>query len=328
MNKNVDCNACSDLNKNASAFMQNGVTTAVCNSLKNDTGFNPSLTVQHTDCEDLDDATDCLIGMMEKEINSFELCDWKKFMKLFINNLTQLLKAIICAICGIWTNIHKHDCEINYLFTGASFSFGEYTSEGDSYIVAGKGVSFANVNPSGTASDVKIVYVAGGMSVLSGSCMFYSENFTDAKAVANYDEGGVNPKTSASRLGNTKWTDEGYLGAGGELVYELRIKKSEYPEILRFWSSHIGESAGGAYHGRIAFFNEGSYADGQHGWVNHETGEPQTENSDVGHLVPEGWMYLQVRIQYIHQFNASENGYQYSPYGNVPIRMRRGAIDC
>lgn len=110
MNSNVDCSACTDLKNTAPDFVQNGVTKTVCNSLKNDTGLNPRLTTLHDDCEDLDMATDCMIGMMENEVDSYDLCDWKKFMKKFISNLTQILKAIICAICGLWTNVHDlHD---------------------------------------------------------------------------------------------------------------------------------------------------------------------------------------------------------------------------
>lgn len=115
MNSNVDCSACTDLKKNAPEFVQNGVTKTVCSSLQNDTGLNPTLTTLHTDCEDLDTATDCMIGMMEKEVDSYDLCDWKDFMKKFINNLTQILKAIICAICGIWTNIHNLWNKVNEL---------------------------------------------------------------------------------------------------------------------------------------------------------------------------------------------------------------------
>lgn len=116
MNSNVDCSACTDLKKNAPEFVQNGVTKTVCASLQNDTGLNPTLTTLHTDCEDLDTATDCMIGMMEKEVDSYDLCDWKDFMKKFINNLTQILKAIICAICGIWTNIHDLWDKVNCVY--------------------------------------------------------------------------------------------------------------------------------------------------------------------------------------------------------------------
>ena len=106
MATNVDCSACTDLKEFAPDFVQNGVTNTVCNSLKNDTGLNPTLTTLHNDCDDLDTANDCLIGMMDKEIEAYDVCDWKEFMHKFIPNIHQLTKAEICAICGLWTTAH------------------------------------------------------------------------------------------------------------------------------------------------------------------------------------------------------------------------------
>lgn len=107
---NIDCGACNDLRDYAPHFVQNGITSTECNSLKNDTGLNPSLTTLHTNCEDLDDVNDCLVGRMDGELEAYETCDWKKFMHKFIPNLYELEKAILCGDCGQWSNIHfLHD---------------------------------------------------------------------------------------------------------------------------------------------------------------------------------------------------------------------------
>lgn len=103
----INCDACNELREYAPEFVQNGVTTNVATSLKNDTGFNNSLTVAHTDCEDLNDANDCLIGRMDQEIEAYEVCDWKTFMHKLLPNFYELLKAIIASICGLWTNVHN-----------------------------------------------------------------------------------------------------------------------------------------------------------------------------------------------------------------------------
>lgn len=103
----IDCNACAELRESASEFVQNGVTDTVCTSLKNDTGFNPNLTVAHTDCEDLDTANDCLIGEMDAKIEAHDVCDWKEYMHKFVPNLYEMLKAMICAMCGLWSNVHR-----------------------------------------------------------------------------------------------------------------------------------------------------------------------------------------------------------------------------
>lgn len=321
---NYSCNSCEDLRSTSPNFVVNGITDTECTSLKNDTGLNPSS--GHDDCTDLNNINDCLVGNMAEEVEAYDVCDWKTYMKKFVPNVWTTIKSIICAICGLWKLANRIDCIVNYITQGASFSFGEYTSSGKSYIVAGKGVSFANVSASGTANDLSITYVGGGMSYLVGSCLFYDSNFTDAKAVANYDESGVNPTTSASRRGNTRWNTNGYLGRGGELVYELRIKKSEYPQIKRFWNGLANPGAGGAYETMVVYRNEGTYAAGQRGWCDTTNGDPVGSDSDRGHLVPDGWMYIQVRLKELHEFSA--NASQYTPICIVPIRMNTDKIDC
>lgn len=107
----INCSACSSLNEHASEFVVNGVTDAVCTSLKNNTGFNASAGVD--DCEDLDLANDCLIGNMADEIEAYDVCDWKEYMKKFVPNVWNVLKAIICAICGLWTNITNLWTKVN-----------------------------------------------------------------------------------------------------------------------------------------------------------------------------------------------------------------------
>lgn len=104
MATNKDCQSCENLREYAPEFVLNGVTDNVCASLANDTGFNPSS--GHNDCEDLDDANDCLIGNMEDEVDAYDVCDWKEFMKKFIPNVWTVIKAMICSMCGQWSFIH------------------------------------------------------------------------------------------------------------------------------------------------------------------------------------------------------------------------------
>lgn len=102
---NVNCEACEDIRQNDPSLIVNGFTDAECASLKNDTGLNPSS--GHNDCQDLTNMNDCLIGNEDAELENYEVCDWKAFMHNFIPNLWTLESGIICAICGIWTNIHN-----------------------------------------------------------------------------------------------------------------------------------------------------------------------------------------------------------------------------
>lgn len=130
-----NCESCSDLQENSSEFVVNGVTENVCTSLKNNMGFNASS--GHDDCTDLEYANDCLIGNMEDEVDAYEVCDWKEFMTTFIHNLWSVLKAIICAICGIWTHLDL----ISYvgiltLYSSEKVVYSGDTSEGAAQVPA------------------------------------------------------------------------------------------------------------------------------------------------------------------------------------------------
>lgn len=97
---NLNCSACEDLRTDAPNFVLNGIGNTEASSLMNNTGFNPSS--GNDDCTDLHNANDCLVGNMEAEVDAYEVCDWKTFMKKFIPNVWQTLKAIIYSICGLW----------------------------------------------------------------------------------------------------------------------------------------------------------------------------------------------------------------------------------
>lgn len=110
---NINCSACEELRTEAPDFATNGVTSTVCASLKNDTGL--STTNGHNNDTDLTDANDCLIGRMDDELEAYDVCDWKDFMHKFIPNLYEFLKAILCSLAGIWTNIHELWAKVNPL---------------------------------------------------------------------------------------------------------------------------------------------------------------------------------------------------------------------
>lgn len=97
----LNCSACAELQDHASEFILNGVTDNVCASLKNNTGFNPS--ADYDSEEDLELANDCLIGNMVQEIEAYDVCDWKDYIRKLIPNLWNMLKAIICTLSGLWS---------------------------------------------------------------------------------------------------------------------------------------------------------------------------------------------------------------------------------
>lgn len=328
-----NCSACNTLQEKSADFVQNGVTTAVCTSLKNDTGFSASN--GNDDCADLDLANDCLIGNMEDEIDAYEVCDWKTYMHKLVHNLWNMLKAIICAICGIWTNIHnlwnkvnKHDCEIDYLYNGASFALSE-TSDTDSYVVAGKGVSFLERSSGGQSSDVNVQYIAGGLGRTNGSLRFHSTNWTDPDSGYNYDTDSTDPRKTSSRLGNEVWK-ESAGSIDSELVYEMRIKQSEYPQIKSIYSGFGQEADAGAFHVAVLAFNDNQYAHGQHGTCNTSNGDPVQEGYSRGHKVKSGYIYLQMRMTAITKVigGGDSTTANITPRAFIGMRMSQNALDC
>lgn len=144
----VSCDACANLREHAPNFVQNGVTEIEAASLKNNTGLNPSLTVTRDDCSDLNDVNDCLIGHMGDALDAYDVCDWKEFMRKLLPNLYETLKAMIAAICGLWSRVTTLCSSVDTLLglirggsaakshrgywtdtARAQFSHSDYTSE-------------------------------------------------------------------------------------------------------------------------------------------------------------------------------------------------------
>lgn len=330
----LNCNACESLRQEAPEFVVNGLTDDMCTSLGNDTGLIP--TSGNNDCTDLDNLNDCLVGNMAAEIESYDVCDWKEFMRNFVPNVWTTLKAQICAICGMWTNIHdlwtnvnKLNCMVNYMIEGASFSVGEEPTDG-SYVVAGKGVSFYEVGETARSSDINLQYY-GGMGIFNGSFIIHTSNFTDAKATPNFDNGS-SMETSKNRKGNSVWEQTGKPktdghSVGTELLYEMRLKRSEFPQLRSISAGRGQESSGGAFHTRMAVFHEGQYAHGQHGECKITSKAPVNQYADEGHLVPPGYTYVQIRASWMDM--AFNDGSQYTAKGWCGIKLNKDDIsDC
>lgn len=336
-----NCASCANLQENSPEFVQSGVTDKVCTALKNNKGLDASN--GHNDCTDLNHANDCLIGNMEDEVDAYGVCDWKEFTKNFIHNLWNVLKAMICAICGLWTNIgnlwdkvNKHDCEIQYLFQGASFRIGEEATD-DSYVVAGKGVSF--LKPAGgdpNATDIYMNYIAGGLLRGMGTCAFYNNDFTDAGNCWSFDQ-GQEKVWGRNRKGNSNWTTTGNIVYGGELIYEIRVNlNSDTYKMVRSLHNGIGQEYNmGDFHFITRAFTAGQWAYGQHGAVkaNTNNGEPREPGMSWGHKVADGWVCYQLRMTSIESLlprgaSGASDGQYFSPTYLGGIRFKRGQVEC
>lgn len=311
----IDCSACEDLQRDAPDFVENGVTSTICNSLKNDTGFNPSLTVQHTDCEDLDTANDCLIGMMDSAVEKFEPCDWQPFMHRFIPNLHQFLKAQICAICGIWTNIHNIWAQIAVI--NAAISALQSAVSGLTTRVGTLETSLTNawrkINDIEDVSD-RVACIAeyiGNYKSLNitqdnitlGPGVSYRTEQVDGESVPAIPQITGNAfcayLTGGIKL-NSTWTAlSGDISDGGRLVYTYKLKKSDF-NIVRMWPANLTEANAGV--GLIAHVQR--FTAGQTAWGYESSQDP---NGQV--TVPSGYEYLQVRLVSVVDWgNARTNG--------------------
>lgn len=281
MSKN--CSACNDLRKSSPEFTQKGVTETVCTSLKNNTGFNPSNDTE--DFDDLYDAVDCLVCNMDDELPAYDVCDWKEFMKKLIPNLCDTLKAIVCAIGGIWNFIKdilgklaKLECRVNSLTKTKTFSVDE------SNIKWAPGVAKREDDTGWQA----IPHISGNAYV---GYMTGSIKVTEAWA-------NNHPNSSLNEV--------------GALLYEYRIKLADH-NIKRFWNGQMQETANGiCIHCHIQVFRPGEKTFG----YNDATGTGST-------TVPDGWNYIQVRISSYESLGAlqPDGYYKFTPAGLLPVLM-------
>lgn len=331
-----NCSACDELRQDAPNFTLNGLGDTEITSLKNNTGLNPSNS--NDDCTDLNNMNDCLIGNMKNEVDAYDNCHWHEFAKEYINNAWQMFKAIIAAICGLWARTKTNECAIEYLFNGDTFKVGESPSDG-SYVVAGKGITFLEATGGDrTASDVYLLYIGGGLLRGGGSLNIYKNNFTEPNNTKcyNFDDDGDGSNYTYNRLGNDEWAKTGNTVNGNELLYEIRMKMSEFPTIKKLFGGTGQEANMGGFNVNISVFEEGEWAYGQHGRCDDKTGasinvgtQSNPDMSSKGHKVEKGWVYWQVRVSYIdYMINDNSNGAQRTPRYWGGIRFKKDNIPC
>lgn len=309
----VKCDSCEELRQNAPDFMVNGFTDNECENLAADKGLGGN----SDNCTDVHDMDDCLVGMMDNEIDAYDNCDWKKFMHNFIPNVWATIKAIVCWLCGL-------DCRVKYLFNGDSFSLGEERTEGGSYVRPGDGVSFLIRSSSQQhTSDVTLRYIAGGLCSLVGSLALFKHSFTDGDGT--HRTGNLAWGAGSTDPGDSGAPDLGHLpGNCGELLFEMRINTKEFPQIRNFYRGFGQETGGGTYHFEILVFNEGDTAYGYHG------------DDEEGWVVPENYIYVQARMTSIiykfsyrdHEDGSGQESCYLSPYGFLGVRIRQNKIEC
>ena len=281
-----NCNACDELRQDAPNLIVNGLGDTECASLKNNTGLNPSN--GNDNCTDLENLNDCLIGNMEAEIDAYDVCDWKEYMRKFVENTWTVLKGIICAVCGVWAQISsilsrlaKVECFVSTIGKVQNFKVDE------SNIKWFNGVT----RRTDTDPDISDPQITGNAycGYLTGSIVLPSNFETQF------------PSSS--------------INTHGILLYEYRVKLSDY-NLKRFWPANLQEVANGAgIHAHVTRFTSTSetrpYAAGDTGYADY--------------TVPDGWEYLQVRISSYDDIPSSG---KITLAGVIPVLMNPDTIKC
>lgn len=267
-----DCGSCEDLRKNASTLVANNdVTDTACTSLMNNTGFDPSTSTK--DCDDLHDANDCLVGNMEDEIEAYDVCDWKDYMKKFVPNVWVTLKAMICAICGLWSKVELHDCQINALFGGIDITFNE------NMFTPGTGISFARTDAKSV--DLSCI-IKGNLARFHGSILVDLTN-------SRWGNLGLHNNGTTKSNGRINTVDENYL------IATLKFQKSKYPQIKRVYSDTGSFVNAGCAQIRVRGFDENTQYFGQWG------------TDSAKRTVPAGWYYVTVELANLITWGTVEN---------------------
>lgn len=318
----TNCSACESLRENSPNLLVNGLGKTECSSLQNNTGLSASS--GHDDCTDLEALNDCLVGNMEQEVETYEVCDWKEFMKNFIPNIWTILKGIICSICGIWTNIDKLWCWVENL--AKPQNTGSLTPDDDRVkfrAVSGVESRYDPAHP--VASDAPLVIrIVGTTARITGSLHF------EGNMPSSYTSGGS--------TGRVKWLDffkgqtnivnqygrssyDGNFPTGGVLLYEYEVKGCDWG-FTTLYDAPLLPSAAGDFIARIRAFKDGDEYPYDCGW--DENGKGQTYH-------PSSSKYdtlIQVRMMYVNSYGiAHENG-NITPNGITMVRPCTSTWEC
>lgn len=108
------CQSCNDLYTIAPNLWNTGITTAVCNNLKNNTGVTTN--TNRDNCQDLDLMMDCLSNRYIGKLASADPCNWGEYLGDFLKAFSIVGNALVCNECGQWTNINELWIEINKIW--------------------------------------------------------------------------------------------------------------------------------------------------------------------------------------------------------------------
>lgn len=175
---NEYCNDCIDLDENAPDFMLNGVTQAVCNSLRNNTGLNPDPTNTNDNCDELATVVNCKIGSFIDKYTKKGECDALQAVLELAHINEEIYYLMLCSMCGLWEGVEALRKILQQLRTINVWNNTTNIFQGD--FLSGKGIAGGNINVYGqalgsyiktNASDTTENSLMGGINVATLSTM-------------------------------------------------------------------------------------------------------------------------------------------------------------
>ena len=305
-----DCGACEDLRQNAGSFVINGINSKMCDRLANNKGYSGN----SENCEDVHDANDCLVGMMDNEVNSYEACDWKEFMHNFIPNLWTVLHSIICWLCGI-------QCYVTHL----SEPNKSDTLTPDNPKVrfrAAEGVSlrYDPSDPKPDDSPLRIT-VIGSTARVTGS-LLCDGNMPASYTGSGARKGWTDYENGKSEITNTYGNSsrDGNLPSGGFLMYEFEVKSCDWG-FSTLYNAPLFPGEAGNFIARIIQVKSGGTYPFDCGWGPGHTGQTYTPTSSKYDTL------IQVRMETIASWGRSTGG-AITPNGTVLVKPCTESWDC
>lgn len=294
--------------------MVNGIGTSECASLKNNTGLSPSS--GNNDCTDLDNLNDCLIGNMESELDAYEVCEWKPFIRKFIPNIWTVLKGIICAICGLWSNIDRIWCWLNHMNTNTGGVLHAYQDD-DPTKPAINGFRIANGVQARTGANAAPlnISVIGSTARITGSlvCSGKMPSSYCGNSTTNWTDFDSYGDEITNTAGNRSY--KGNAPAGGLFVYEYQINPCDYG-FKNIANCNLMQAEAGRFVFRLSTYSKGQEYPYDYGWDANGRGQVFNPSDDKKILI-------QVRLVNVDTWGIVKNTGNITPNGvslAVPCR--------
>lgn len=312
----INCAACDELRTKAPNFVANGLTDTEIASLKNNTGLNPSNS--NNDCTDLNNMNDCLIANQESELEIYNVCDWKTFMKKHLANLYSVIKAMIAAICGLWVKVEamadqdaeikKIWCWLNNMTKNTGGVLHAYVDDDPSkQPINGFRIAQGVKARTGANTAPLNISIIGSTARITGSLTFDGKmpsSYTNGASVdwLDFFNGGTEITNTA---GNSSY--KGNTPNGNLFVYEYQVDPCEYG-FKSLYAGNLFSADAGDYQFRISTYAKGDEYPFDYGL--DANGKGQIYNPTDPNKV-----LIQVRLVNMNTWGITRNNGRITPNG-------------